>query len=38
MIVIDHEGVIRHRNLRGEKLDLAIQDLVSLAETANQDG
>ena len=30
--LIDHRGVIRHKDLRGEELDQAIEELVSKAE------
>ncbi len=32
--VIDHEGVIRQKNVRGDQLDAAIKDLVEKAEAA----
>jgi hypothetical protein len=32
--LIDHEGVIRYKDVRGEELDKAIQELVELAEAA----
>jgi hypothetical protein len=32
--VIDHEGVIRYKNVRGEELDAAIEKLVAEAEAA----
>jgi len=32
--VLDHEGVIRHKNLRGEPLEKAITALVEAAEKA----
>jgi hypothetical protein len=32
--VIDHEGVIRYKGLRGEALDKALDELVPLAEAA----
>ena len=32
--LIDHQGIIRHKNLRGEKLDEAIAELVQIAESA----
>ena len=32
--VIDHEGVIRYKNVRGEQLDAAIEELVQKAEAA----
>ena len=32
--VIDHEGVIRYKNVRGEALDKAIEELVQKAEAA----
>ncbi len=31
--VIDHEGVIRYKDVRGERLDAAIEELVSKAES-----
>ncbi len=34
IFVIDHEGVIRHKNLRGNKLDAAVKELVAAAEAA----
>jgi hypothetical protein len=37
MIVIDHEGVVRHDNLRGEALDRAVETLVKKAEVVNKD-
>ena len=30
--VIDHEGIIRHKNLRGEELDAALEVLIAKAE------
>ena len=30
--LIDHEGVIRYKNVRGDKLDAAIEELVAKAE------
>jgi len=30
--VIDHEGVIRHKNVRGDDLDAAIEDLLAKAQ------
>jgi len=30
--VIDHEGIIRHKNLRGEELDAALEVLITKAE------
>lgn len=38
MVVIDHEGVVRHRDLRGEELDAAIEELVKKAEAAAKEG
>jgi hypothetical protein len=39
MIVIDHEGRIAHKDLRGDELDAAIEVLVKAAEAAaEQDG
>jgi hypothetical protein len=32
LYVLDHEGVIRHKNVRGEELDAAIAGLVAEAE------
>ena len=32
--VIDHEGVIRYKNVRGDDLDAAIEELVAKAEAA----
>ena len=32
--VLDHEGIIRHKNLRGDSLDKAIDELVAKAETS----
>lgn len=32
--VLDHEGVIRFKNVRGESLDRAIEELVAEAEAA----
>ena len=32
--VIDHEGVIRYKNVRGDELDAAIAELVEKAEAA----
>lgn len=32
--VIDHEGVIRYKGVRGDDLDKAIDELVPLAEAA----
>ena len=34
--VLDHEGVIRHKYLRGEKLDDPLEKLISAAETIKQ--
>ena len=34
IFVLDHEGVIRHKNLRGDNLDKAIDELVAKAEAA----
>tara|TARA_R110002073_G_scaffold132551_3_gene279531 strand:+ start:308 stop:613 length:306 start_codon:yes stop_codon:yes gene_type:complete len=31
--VIDHEGVIRHKNVRGDKLDRAIESLIAQAQS-----
>jgi hypothetical protein len=31
--VIDHQGVIRHKNVRGDKLDEAIESLIAKAES-----
>ena len=30
--LIDHEGVIRHKSLRGKELDAALEELVAAAE------
>ncbi len=32
--VLDHEGVIRYKGVRGEQLDAAVDELVALAEAA----
>ncbi len=32
--LIDHQGVIRHKGLRGDKLDSALEELVPKAEEA----
>ena len=32
--LIDHEGVIRHKDLRGDELEKAIEALVEVAEAA----
>jgi len=34
LYLIDHEGVIRHKGLRGDKLDTALEELVPKAEEA----
>ncbi len=34
--VIDHKGVIRHKNLRGDALDEAIEELVAEAEAESK--
>jgi hypothetical protein len=34
--VIDHEGVIRYKDVRGEQLEEAISELVEKAEAAEQ--
>ena len=34
--VIDHEGVIRAKNVRGDDLDAAIEELVKKAEEAGK--
>jgi thioredoxin family protein len=34
--LIDHEGVIRYKNVRGEALDKAIAELVAKAEAAQK--
>ena len=34
--LIDHEGVIRYRNVRGDDLDSAIEELVEKAEAAQK--
>ena len=31
--ILDHEGVIRYKNVRGEELDKAIAELVAKAES-----
>lgn len=36
IFVIDHEGVIRYKNVRGEALDKAIAELVAKAEAAQK--
>lgn len=32
IFVLDHRGVIRHKDLRGEELERAVRDLVAAAE------
>lgn len=32
LILIDHQGIIRHRNLHGPELDTALEKLVQVAE------
>ena len=34
--VLDHEGVIRYKNVRGDDLDAAIEELVAKAEAASK--
>ena len=34
--VLDHEGVIRYKNVRGDDLDAAIEELVKKAEAAQK--
>ena len=34
LYLIDHEGVIRHKGLRGDKLDSALEEMVPKAEEA----
>ena len=34
--LIDHEGVIRYKNVRGDDLDSAIAELVEKAEAAKE--
>jgi len=34
--VLDHEGVIRYKNVRGDSLDAAIEELVAKAEAASK--
>ncbi len=31
---IDHEGVIRHKNVRGEELEKALDEMITAAEVA----
>ena len=38
LYLIDHEGVIRHKGLRGDLLDEALKELVPLAEKALETG
>lgn len=38
IFLVDHDGVIRYKNLRGERLDMAIEKLVSIAESAGMTG
>ncbi len=38
IFLIDHDGVIRYKNLRGGKLDMALEQLVSTAEAAGMRG
>ena len=33
--VIDHRGVIRYKNVRGEKMDVAVHELLPVAELAD---
>ena len=33
--VVDHRGVIRYKNVRGEKMDLAVNELLPVAELAD---
>ncbi len=33
--LIDHQGIIRYKNVRGEKLELAVEELLAKAEAAD---
>jgi hypothetical protein len=35
IFVIDHRGVIRYKNVRGEKMDIAVNELLPVAELAD---
>ena len=35
IFVIDHRGVIRYKNVRGEEMDKAVEELLPLAEVAD---
>ncbi len=36
LFILDHEGVIRYKGLRGEKMEKAILDLVEKAEKSSE--
>jgi hypothetical protein len=36
IFILDHEGVIRYKNVRGEQLDAAIEALLPAAEAAQR--
>jgi hypothetical protein len=36
--ILDHKGVIRHKNLRDEKMEKAVEELLKEAEKAKETG